>query len=277
MNAQNIERIRFVTRHFNDLQGLRFAVPYGLCLLGFGGLHLSPVWPLMLLFFALMLTGFLMAIRRGTSYYRKRFGEVEQLPALYGAELSTVSVYSPAGSVPSVPDRRPMDPGARWILIPAAIALTLFVILRAISPSAEIFTDSSLADPWRQFDTPVVEIGAPGVSLGTSLVPVLAQALYAVCGACFVGVWLWRGRRFSQIYYLALGIPLLGLAAFGACLGLAVSALWYLGIAGVARFVLLALAYFSMALILCGTAMVLAGLLDHWQIVRVLRPVEEES
>jgi hypothetical protein len=278
VNAQSLDRIRFVTEHFNELQGLRFEVPVGLFLMGYGGMHLFPAGPLTFLFFAVFMTGFLIVLRvgrRGAPYYREKFGEVEQLPVLYNVEPSVVSVYSPAGPAPLTPERRPVNPVTRWILIPAAVALTLFVILRAVSPSVEILTDSSLADPWRQFDTPVVEIGAPGVSLGASLVPALAQALYAVCGACFVGVWLWRGRRFSQSYYLVLGIPLLGLAAFGACLGPAMSALWHLGIARIARFFLLPLAYFSLAMLLCGAAIVIAGLLDHWQIVRVLRPVKE--
>jgi hypothetical protein len=280
MTTRDVERIRFVTQHFNDLQGLRFEVPVGLWVMGYGGLHLFPAGPLTFLFFVVCMTGFVISWRvspRGGSYYRRRFGEVEQLPALYGVELSAVSVYSPAGPAPLAFGRRPVHPVTRWILIPAALALALFVILRAVSPSAAISTDSSLADPWREFDAPVVEIGAPGPSLGTSLVPALAQALYAVCGACFVGVWFWRERRLWSLYYLVLGIPLLGLAAFGACLGPAMSALWHLGIAGAGRFVLLSLAYFSLAMLLCGAAMVLAGLLDHWQITRVLRPVEEES
>lgn len=280
MTTRDVERIRFVTRHFNDLQGLRFEVPVGLFLMGYGGMHLFPGGPLTLLFFAVLLIGFVITWKvspRGGSYYKKRFGEVEQLPALYGLELSPVSVYSPAGPAPLAFSRRPMHPVMRWILIPAALALALFVILRAISPSAAIMTDSSRADPWREFDSPVVEIGAPGPTLGTSLVPALAQALYVVCGACFVGVWLWRERRLSQIYYLALGLPLLGLAVFGACLGPAMSALWHLGITVSSRFVLLSLAYFSLAMLVCGSAMVITGLLDHWQIARVLRPVEEES
>lgn len=279
MTNRDIERIRFVTQHFNDLQGLRFEVPVGLFLMGYGGMHLFPGGLLTFLFFAVLMIGFVISWRvspRG-SYYKKRFGEVEQLPALYGLELSPVSVYSPAGPAPLAFSRRPKSPVTRWILTPVLVALALFVILRAISPSAAIFTDSSLMDPWREFDPPVVEIGVPAPSLEASLVPALAQALYAVCGACFVGVWLWRERRISQLYYLVLGALLLGLAAFGACLGPVMSALWHLGIAGAGRFVLLSLVYFSLAMLLCGSAMVLAGLLDHWQITRVLRPVEEPS
>lgn len=287
MTPRDLDRIRFVSQHFNDLQGLRLGLPFGLILLGYGGLHLSWVWPLMLLFFAAILTGLLMANRRGISYYRKRFGEVERLPALQEAELSPVSVYSPAGPAPLTPERRPMNPVTRWILIPAAVALTLFVILRAISPSTAFLTDNSLWYPWLQFNTPVLEVGGPHPSTWTVLGPSLAQALYAICGACFVGVWLWRGRRFSQSYYLVLGILLLGLAACGSCLGLLLPALWglhflgpmmwYPGGSEIVRFVLLALAYPSLALVLCGAPMAIAGLLDHWQLVRVLKPVREEE
>ena len=34
---------------------------------------------------------------------------------------------------------------------------------------------------------------------------------------------------------------------------------------------------FWLALLLCGSAMILAGLIDHWQLVRVLKPVAEEA
>ena len=49
MESQNLDRIRFVTRHFNDLQGLRYLVPIGLITLSVGGTIHFASWPLLLL------------------------------------------------------------------------------------------------------------------------------------------------------------------------------------------------------------------------------------
>src|SRR3954454_17256115 len=118
MTTREIGRIRFVTRHFNELQGKRIGLPLGLFLIGCGGMRLIPIWPLMLLSFEAILAAILSLGRFGRShsysYYRKQFGEVEQLPALQGVELSAVSIYSPAGFVPFTRDRRPANPVQRW-------------------------------------------------------------------------------------------------------------------------------------------------------------------
>jgi hypothetical protein len=259
MTTRDLDRIRFVSRHFNDLQGLRTAFPIGLLLLGFGAMELFRVWPVQLLSFLAVVAAILMSKRRFRLYYQRRFGEVEQLPAVYGAEPSPAGIGGPDGPVPAGAGRRPVNPFMRWLLTPMALALALFVVLRAVSPPVMIQTSAS-AHP--------VE-GTYG-----SLV---AETEYLICGACFVGVWLWRGRGFSQGYYLVLGILLLALAAFGAALGLALPAMWDLGVASAARYVLPALASLWKAHLLCGAALVLVGLLDHWQIVRVLRPVKEEA
>lgn len=296
MNAQNLDRIRFVTRHFTELQGKRIGLPLGLFLVGCGGMLLIPFWPVRLVSFEAILAAILSFVPLGRSfgysYYRKKFGEVEQLPALYGAELSAVSVYSPAGLSPLTSDRRPASPVRRWLLVPAAVALGLFAILWMVSPSVAIVKSGSAWDPWVQFNTPVVEVGEHHLLLWNYLNPALTEALYAVCGACFVGVWLWRERRLSQSHYLLLGALLLGLAAFGGCLGLALcprdvwtgvrsaiptSALWFPENNEGLRFILLALSQISIAMILCGAAIILAGLLDHWQLVWVLKPMREEA
>jgi hypothetical protein len=271
MTTRDLDRIQFVSQHFNDLQGLRTAFPLGLMLAGYGFTHLFPRWPVVLC------AGILLVYRWGRYYYRRRFGEVERLPGISGAELSQGSVYSPAGPTPLAAGRRPVNPFTRWFLAPVAFALVLVVILRAVSPPAALLTDSSTRDPLRELRPPVVETGGSASPAREPFEPFLTQGLYLACGACFVGVWLWRGRRLSQSYYLVLGILLLGLAVLGACLKLVVQALWDLGAIGIGRYLLPALAHYSLASILCGILLVFAGLLDHWQLARVLRPVREEQ
>lgn len=275
MTTQDVERIRFVTEHFNDLQGLRNAFPLGLILICYGVAHLFQSWPVLLLAFLLNAAGIILVYNWSRPYYRRRFGEVERLPALYGLEPAALSVYSPAGTVPISVDRKPVHPIVRWFLIPVACALALFVILRAVSPSAALLADgyphNSLLRPL------VVEMGSPGSLVQGDWEPLLAQGLYLVCGACFVGVWLWRGRRLSQSYYLIPGLLLLGLAALGACLGMVLPALWDLGVVRISGYFLPALASFWLAWLLCGTLLVFAGLLDHLQLVRTLKPLREEA
>ena len=99
----------------------------------------------------------------------------------------------------------------------------------------------------------------------------MALGLYLACGVGFIGVWLWRELRFSQSYYLVLGVLLLGLVAIGACLRSVLPVLQDLGLA---RFLLPMLASFSLAQLLCGTLLVFVGLLDHLQLVRVLKPTQ---
>jgi hypothetical protein len=275
VNAQRLDRIRFVSQHFNDLQGLRNAFPLGLCLIGYGLMHLFPVRPVLLVSFLLTVAGITMIYRWGRPYYQRRFGEVERLPALYGAEPSAASVYSPAGAVPLSLDRKPVHPAVRWFLIPAACALALFVILRAVSPSAALLADGSSHDSLLR--SLVVTTGPHGSLTHRNWEPLLAQGLYLICGACFVGVWLWRGRRLSQIYYLVPGLLLLGLAVLGACLGIVLPELWDLGVVRIAGYFLPALASIWLAALLCGGLLAFSGFLDHLQLVRVLKPMREEE
>jgi hypothetical protein len=106
----------------------------------------------------------------------------------------------------------------------------------------------------------------------------LVSTMYFIFGALFLGTWLWRGHRLSQGHYLVLGVLLLGFAALGVALGFVLPALWNLGIVGIARFFVPPLGNMQIAQIVCGASFVLAGLLDHWQLVRVLgRPIEENQ
>ena len=274
--TRDLDHIRFVSQHFNDLQGLRTAFPLGLVLIGYGVIHLFPSSPMIFLPFLVVVIGITMIHRWGRYYYRRRFGEVDRLPGASGTEPSSASVYSPAGPALLAADRRPVNPYLQWFLIPMAFALALILVLRAVSPSTALWTDSSARDPSHELRPPVVETGTPGSPARGPFEPVLVLGLYLFCGACFVGVWLWRGRRLSQSYYLVLGLLLLGLAALGACLGLVLPELWDLGVARIARFFLPPLAHLSLAELLCGTLLAFAGLLDHLQLVRVLKPAMEE-
>ena len=74
MESRELERIRFTTQHFNDLQGLRYGVPLGLIALG-GGLVLLG-WGGPLLLRVLGLAGALALIFGGRRYYEHTFGAV---------------------------------------------------------------------------------------------------------------------------------------------------------------------------------------------------------
>jgi hypothetical protein len=274
MTTRDVERIRFVTQHFNDLQGLRM-VPVGLLLICQGLTSFFLSWPLVLLELTITVGSFFL-IFRARSYYRT-FGEVEPQPAGLGTEASSLSVYSPAGPASLAVERWPVKP-ALWLLIPSFLACALVFLLRAVFPATILMTDGSGVDPWVQLHTPVVEIMArPELPASWYEVkPIIGQEMYALFGAYFLSVWFLRGRRLSQGHYLALGAALSGLAALGSCLGVVLPGLWKLGIAGISRFFLLPLAHYWLALLLCGISLVLTGLLDHWELVRVLKPLREE-
>jgi hypothetical protein len=274
VNAQQLDRIRFVTQNFQQLQGLRCLVPAGLILLSQGVAGFFPSWPLVFLQMVLSAGAvFMMFGLKG--YYQSTFGEVES--RRIDAGLYPLSIYSPAGAAPLAPERRPVPVKPfLQILLPM---LVLLWILRMILPSAIIMTDGSGVSPWGQLHPPVVEVLATASMPRSSsdLNPFFGQWMYAVCGALFLTVWFSRGRRLSQSYYLVLGAPLLGLGALGSCLGLVLPALWAWGGLKIPSVILLALAHLWMAQILCGGATVIAGLLDHWQLARVLKPVREEQ
>lgn len=275
MTTRDVERIRFVTQHFNELQGLRILVPLGVMQVSLGALHILPSWSVPLLFLPLVVNlGAFIWILRSPSYYRRSFGEVE---SRIQAELPSLSVYSPAGPAPLAIAQRPVNPFVKTLIM-LTLGLALFLIPRMVLPSATVMTDGSGVDPWIQLHPPVVEI-SQGVEIPRSwldLQSVFGQGLCALLGAALLSDWFLKGRPRSQSYYLVLGAPLLGLGMLGSCLGLVLPALWDLGITRIIpNVVLLALAHFWMAQLLCGAAMVIAGLLDHWQLVRVLKPMRE--
>ncbi|HEX6863546.1 MAG TPA: hypothetical protein VF414_12055, partial [Thermoanaerobaculia bacterium] len=109
MESPNLGRIRFVTRHFNDLQGLRYAVPLGLIALGAGGLIHFANRPLAYLPAVLFLPalGLLLWARR---YYRA-YGEVEA----QASDPVPVAIWSPAGPVSRLEDFEPVPPIVRHV------------------------------------------------------------------------------------------------------------------------------------------------------------------
>jgi hypothetical protein len=272
MTTRDLDRIRFVTRHFNDLQGLRYWVPLGLLTLSVGGTTYFTNRPFLILRATFFLTAFLLFFG-ARWYYRRTFGEVERQPVLPAAEVSTVSVFSPAGPIQELGGAQtPLV--VRCFLAPMGAAFALFVILQAISPSYSVTTDESLVQaPWTTLDSgTIISMPVKG-SLLPMIVPSAIKAfsgqmLYAFFGAFFLGMWLWRERRPSQSYHLAFGILLLGLSALGASLGFL-----YRAEGEIARILSRfepVVVHFWLALLLCGSSMILAGLLDHWQLARTL-------
>ena len=224
----DLDRIRFVTYRFKDLQGFRRLVPVGLLLLGGAGLISSPGWPSLLPFAGACLL-FLGAKR----YYAHTFGETEPLEAEPLAELSPM-ILAAGGTAP-----RPgpvILPVPRLLLI-GGIACAVFVVFQIL-----------LWPPWVTIDSEVVHWSGDPAMTRTMLI----QMLYGLCGIFFLGTWWLREQRLSQGYYLGIGLLLAALSALGP---------WFVPTA----------IDFRTALLLCGSSLVLAGLLDHWQLVRGLR------
>lgn len=275
MDTRDLDRIRFITRHFNDLQGLSLWLPLGLVTLGWEG---PALWRVVLCLGALLL---MLGAKR---YYRNTFGEVELEPVDSAAELCPASVFSPAGPSSRIEGFRQVTPIARHFLITVTLALVLFSFFQSIPPNIVVQGEETLGqhpqvllEPAPSFGPPLIKILEGGVVRSPSMLrAVFAQAMYALYGSVFLGVWLWRGRRGSQSYHLVLAALLLGLSALGTSLAYIARPDGMID-QNIDR-ILPALVYPGMALLLCGSSMILAGLLDHWQIVRALGPgTEEES
>lgn len=278
METRDLERIRFVTRHFNNLQGLRYGVPLGLITLAWEGPALQRL---------VLLLGALLLVLGTKRYYRRTFGEVEQQPADRAAELYPVPLFSPAGPLSRLEGFQQVTPIARHFLAMVTVALLLFTYFQAIPPNFLVQGEESLGqhpqvlrESTPFLGPPLIKVLEGGVARAPSMLKaVFAQTMYVVYGSLFLGVWLWRGRRWSQGHHLALAVLLLGLSALGTSLGYIAR-----GDGKIDRTLdqfLPALVYPGVALLFCGSSMILAGLLDHWQLVRALgRSVaaeEEES
>lgn len=268
METRDLERIRFVTQHFNDLQGLRYWVPLGMVTLGWGGPMLLRV---------ASVVGAILLMFGAKRYYRNAYGEVEQ------QAIDPVPVFRLAGPVSRL-DQPRVTPVARHFLVTLALAGVLFAAFQVIpSPHFLIRGNESLGQhprivpeaalsfgpAWRGHYEKACSKKSPSVQKVA-----LVQMLYVFSSFAFLGVWFWRGRRNSQSHHLVLGFVLLELSMLGTSIG------FFAGREGaIARSIdllLPALVYPGVALLLCGSAMVLVGLLDHWQLVRALGPRVEE-
>ena len=278
MTNRDLDRIRFVTRHFNDLQGLRLLVPFGLLQIasgmtgGFAKVPRLLPWMLALHVVAMVVAFFL--IFRSMWLYRS-YGHVEPQRGAPFVRDPALSIFSPAGPAPQLAAAPPrVHRRLHRFFLPLGAGLVLLVSLHAIGPRVELDTDGWVLDPWLQFTPPVVSImdSREVAKLSRSnwfrleepvhvLRLLQTEGMYAVWGSLFLSVWFLRERRRSQAYYLVLALPMLGLAALSGSLELVQPP-------AVFSYVLLALAHSWIALILQGAAMLIAGLLDHLQLVR---------
>ena len=248
---KDLDRIRFVTRHFHELRGL-LQVPPGMLLLGGGAIYfvhsLSP--PLIWLLLFVLIPGQMGVFLLASWYYERTFGHVERLPRDLPLQPVPLSIYSSAGTTLRLA-RQPLSPERLRAGLVAALALVLFSTLRAINPTVTIQWGNVTEPRW---------------------MPFLVQAMYFLSGMAFLGTWLRRERRLSQAYYLVFAFLMLGLAALGFSEGLVFPILLNQGTGRAATMILLpALHSIWVVQILYGAAIVLAGLLDHLQLLCILR------
>jgi hypothetical protein len=277
MKTQELDRIRFVTRHFNELQGLRYGVPLGLITVSLGGTTYfqNPSWLGVRSF--VLLVGVLLPFAAAW-YYRRAFGEVER-QAFQLATPELLWVYSPAGPSASISHGKPLPAGRMLIVI--ALAFFFLLMLRAVSPHLSVSEDESLVQaPWTRlaatlavYDEPLSPFSARGVPSELSAT-LRTEGIYALFGGLLLSVWLWRGRRWSQAYYALCGLLLLGLSAFGAVLGFFLKGTFSPQVVQRVDTLSVPAVHLWIALLLCGAAMIVTGLLDHRQLVRALKPTE---
>lgn len=275
--AEILDRIRFVTQHFHDLQGLRHWVPLGLVTLGWGGPALLRI--------ASILGALLMAMR-AKRYYGNTFGVVEGQAVDPDPEVYPVSIFSPAGTIPRLGGPWRMPALARPLLLTVTLAMVLFAYFQAVPANMLVLGDESLGQHPRVVSTSDPFYSPPWVTQwsypnGAPVRPpsmrraVAAQAMYVLYGSLFLGLCLWRKRDAFRGPHPALAVLLLGLASLGT--SLAFVARKDGGLAPFLDFFLPALVYPGVALLVCGASTVLAGLFDHWQLVHALgRPCKED-
>jgi hypothetical protein len=269
METRELERIRFITLHFNDLQGLRYGVPLGLILLCWGP-------PLLR---AAGFAGALLLALGARRYYRT-LGVVEQQPVDLDVETYPASIFSPAGPIPrlAMPPRG-TTPLARRFFATALLAGTVFAYVQALPPGTFIVQGDGphprllpitqpiyappLISPWAYYHGG--EIMPPSMFRAIG-----AQTMYLLAGCLFLTLWLWRQRDLSQSPQLILAVLLLATAALGATLGFHANQAGTLD--PMLDRLLPVLVYPRVAALLCGGALILTGLLDHWQLARTLGP-----
>ena len=244
MNPNDLDRIRFVTRNFERLQGPRWVL-LGLLMLELAIIsaifHRTPgpgskAW---LYGYLASCAGFLLLGFLAKLYYAKRFGEVERQTE-YGAARrwqpvrahDQLTVFSPAGFVPRIPSPPFWSgiPGRQWLKI--ALGLAAYALVSVLYMK-------------------VVMEGSPAA---------LARMEYLIMGSGYAAYWIWHGSRSYQAHYLVIGGLLAVLAAPGSYSGLLLP---NLAGPGIERG-------------LFGVSLIVAGLLDHRLLARTLkRPAVE--
>jgi hypothetical protein len=250
---KDLDRIRFVTRHFHALRGL-LQVPLGMVLLDGGAISFVHSQWLKWLLISVMLPVPLGVFLLSSRYYERTFGHVERLPRDLPLQPVPLSIYSSAGTTLRLA-RQPLS--HEWLRggLVAALVLVLFSALRAINPAVTVQWGNVTEPRW---------------------MPFLVQAMYFLFGMAFLVTWLQRERRLSQAYYLVFAVLMLALAALGSTEGLLFPILLNQGTGKAATMILLPVLHdISVPQVLYGAAMILVSLLDHFQLVR--RPTWAEG
>ncbi len=165
------------------------------------------------------------------------------------------------------------------VLIPLGLTVILFAFLQSASPAVTIAEDESLIQaPWTTLS--VISFAEEGVRSprwppNSTFKVAGGQWMYALLGACFLGIWLGRGGRFSQSYYLLFSLALLALSVLGASIGYFVPSEGEM--ARIGEFLLPAVTHLWIPVLICGGAMIVAGLLDHRQLLWLLGPSTEKA
>jgi hypothetical protein len=144
------------------------------------------------------------------------------------------------------------------MLLIGGLGIIVYVGLRRVSPAVSM--------PSMSYPLPIFG------SFAT-----VQQLMDIVLGALFLSTWISRGRSLSQGYYLAFALLMLGIPALGASQGFILPALRDHGLIRMARFVPAATDSYQMNFLLLGVSCLLAGLLDHLQLVRALKPAVAED
>jgi hypothetical protein len=259
--SPDLDRIRFVTRHFNGLKGGLNLVALGLFLLSTGSFYFGRVHFAVLFYLRItVIIGSTALMLYAKTYYRKRFGEVleqrEEREELLRQEALTI-YGSGAGRRAVYADMGPDLLMAGRMLLMWVLGIIVYVGLRRVSPAVSMPSSDQL---------PIFG------SFAT-----VQQLMDIVLGVLFLSTWISRGRSLSQGYYLVLALLMLGIPALGASQGFILPALRDPGLIQLVRFVLPAANDMYMGMLLLGASCLLAGLLDHRQLVRALKPAVEEA
>jgi hypothetical protein len=257
VKSPDLDRIRFVTRHFNELKGLRLAGLGLLFLAGGAGYYgrgsIVAALPVLCVRVALLVGSGVLTLYAKT-YYEKRFGEVQSLGEPV-PHLEALTIYS-SGVAPPV--RYTKGKGDFWMvprmLLIGGFCLIVYVALRRISPTVHMQSTSVLPD------FAIVQ-------------PLMAITLASL----FLSIWISRGYRLSQAYYLVLGLVMLGLPALGASMGLVLRALrGHPELNSMVDLLLPAVYDIEPSNLVWGACLLVAGLLDHRQLVQAFKPAVEE-